>query len=317
MPAEGAPVGPQEGLLIATAAQRYYREGATKVEIAQEMGVSRFKVARMLHDAVELGIVTIDITVPHAVLPEISGQLAEAYGLRRALVVDVPDGPGEEMRARLGRMAAELTAEVIQPGHVVGVAWGRTLGAMSSHLTSLAPCEVVQLTGASAMAQVENNAVELVRRMSALAGGQAFPIFAPMLLEDAAVAASLREQPQVAAALEQYRRVDVAVIPVGSWDPPRSELYDAVPAAERAGLLASGVCADSASVQFSAAGEVLEGPLGDRIIGISGQQLAEVEEVIAVAGGQDKSEAIRAVLRSGIVTSLITNATAAQALLAP
>lgn len=315
MAADGVAVGPQEGLLIAAAATKYYRDGLTKVEIAQEMGMSRFKVARMLHDAVDLGIVTIEITMPNAVLPELSGQLAEAYGLRRALIVDVPDSPGEQMRTRLGRMAAELTAEVIQPGHVVGVAWGRTLGAMSSQFTQLAPCEVVQLTGASATAEVDDNAVELVRRMSALAGGKAFPIFAPMLLEDAAVAASLRDQPQVAAALSQYRRVDVAVIPVGSWDPPISELYDAVPADERGALLNSGVCADSASVQFSASGQILEGPLEGRIIGITGQQLAEVDEVIAVAGGQAKAEAIRAVLRSGVVTSLITNATAAEVLL--
>ena len=310
-------VGPQEGLLIAAAATKYYRDGLTKVEIAQEMGLSRFKVARMLQDAQELGIVTIEITMPNAVLPELSGRLAEAYGLRRALIVDVPDSPDDQMRTRLGRMAAELTAEVIQPGHVVGVAWGRTLGAMSSHFTQLAPCEVVQLTGASATAEVDDNAVELVRRMSALAGGKAFPIFAPMLLEDAAVAASLRDQPQVAAALEQYRRVDVAVIPIGSWDPPISELYDAVPADERGALLSSGVCADSASVQFSASGQILEGPLGERIIGITGQQLADVGEVIAVAGGRAKAEAIRAVLRSGVVTSLITNATAAEVLLEP
>lgn len=315
MAADGMAVGPQEGLLIAAAATKYYRDGLTKVEIAQEMGLSRFKVARMLQDAEELGIVTIEITMPSAVLPELSGQLAEAYGLRRALIVDVSDRPDDQMRTRLGRMAAELTAEVIQPGHVVGVAWGRTLGAMSSHFNQLAPCEVVQLTGASATAEVDDNAVELVRRMSALAGGKAFPIFAPMLLEDAAVAASLRDQPQVAAALEQYRRVDVAVIPIGSWDPPISELYDAVPADERGTLLSSGVCADSASVQFSASGQILESPLGERIIGITGQQLADVDEVIAVAGGRAKAEAIRAVLRSGVVTSLITNATAAEVLL--
>ena len=39
---------PAQLILIASVARRYYLEGRSKVEIAEELGLSRFKVARLL-----------------------------------------------------------------------------------------------------------------------------------------------------------------------------------------------------------------------------------------------------------------------------
>jgi DNA-binding transcriptional regulator LsrR (DeoR family) len=62
-------------------------------------------------------------------------------------------------------------------------------------------------------------------------------------------------------------------------------------------------------------GDVLTTPLSERMIGISGDQLRRIPEVIAVAGGHDKVNAVEVALRAGFVTTLITNSTVAHALL--
>ena len=46
-------MGPDELFQRAVIARRYYLEGRTRVEIAEEFGLSRFKVARMLEEALE------------------------------------------------------------------------------------------------------------------------------------------------------------------------------------------------------------------------------------------------------------------------
>jgi DNA-binding transcriptional regulator LsrR (DeoR family) len=51
------------------------------------------------------------------------------------------------------------------------------------------------------------------------------------------------------------------------------------------------------------------------MIGITGEQLRAVPEVVAVAGGADKANAIDVALRAGFITSLITNTTVAAQLL--
>lgn len=57
-------------------------------------------------------------------------------------------------------------------------------------------------------------------------------------------------------------------------------------------------------------------PLSQRLIGISGDQLARIPEVIAVAGGSEKTAAIPlSALRAGFIPTLITNASVARELL--
>ena len=158
--------GPQELLQIAAVATQYYQQGRSKVDIAQDLGMSRFRVARLLTAARELGIVRIDITVPDAINADLSVELATASGLRQAIVVDTPDEPVSTLRADLGRVAANLLAELVQEDDVVGIAWGRTVNAMTAALSDIKRCSIVQMTGALSGAEVSDNAIELVRRMS-------------------------------------------------------------------------------------------------------------------------------------------------------
>ena len=308
--------GPQELLQIAAVATQYYRDGRSKVEIADDLGMSRFRVARLLTAARDLGIVKIDITVPDAINTDLSTRLADAFRLRQAIVVDTPDEPITALRADLGRVAANLLTEIVAEDDVVGIAWGRTVNAMTSALTRINRCSIVQMTGALSGSEVNHNAIELVRRISQVSGGAAYPIYAPFLLDDPTVAQALRSQAEVAEALSWYERVTTAVVPVGSWDPPQSQLYDLLTVEERHQLLDAGVRADTSTVMLTGDSDILIAPICQRMIGITGEQLRRIPEVVAVAGGTEKTEAISVVLRAGFVTTLITNSSVAQQLLA-
>ena len=139
--------------------------------------------------------------------------------------------------------------------------------------------------------------------------------YVPLMLDDTATAQSLRTQAEVAEPLSCYDRINLAIVPIGSWDPPQSQLYDSITPQERRELLDAGVRADTSTVLLSRNGEILTPPLSQRMIGITGEQLRRISEVVAVAGGVDKAEAVDVVLRAGLVTTLITNASVAQQLL--
>ena len=187
--------------------------------------------------------------------------------------------------------------------------------AMADALGSLKRCTVVQLTGALSEAEIDNNAIELVRRMAEVARGRAYPIYAPMVLDDPAVAEALRAQSGVAQAMSWYDKVTVAVIPLGSWDPPHSGLYDSLNEQDREQLLRDGVKADTSGVLLAADGQVATPELSTRLIGITGEQLMRIPEVVLVAGGLEKVDALRAAIRANFVTSLVTNSSVAHALI--
>ena len=172
---------PSEAVQIAAIAQRYYLQDRSKKEIAREFGISRFKVARILQRAREMGIVDVHVRLPGIIDAELSDRLRCAYRLRRAIVVTASDASPEILRGYIGEVSANLLSEVMVEGDILGIGWGRTLTSMTGCLKELPRCTVVQLTGAIGSSDVLQSSIEMVRRVAAVSGGPAYPIYAPLI----------------------------------------------------------------------------------------------------------------------------------------
>jgi DNA-binding transcriptional regulator LsrR (DeoR family) len=307
--------GPAHLVLSASVARRYYLDGRTKVEIAEEFRLSRFKVARLLDDARASGLVRIEIGHPGVVDVELSSRLMEALGLKHCIVTDTPDDDPVRLRGHLAAASAELLTELVTAEDVLGLSWSRAVSAMATALQRLAPAPVVQLTGALARSVVDNSSIELVREVSRISGGPAYFYYAPMVVPDASTASALRNQPEVARTFSLIGSVTIAVAGVGAWAPEQSTLYDAATDAERADIIRRGVAAEVSGVLLDASGEPVTAPLTERMIGISGAQMRSVPEVIGIAYGLGKADAVLASVRGGLVDSLVTHSTLATALI--
>lgn len=307
--------GPAELVLMALISRRYFIEGASKIEIAEQTGLSRFKVARLLDKARALGLVKIDISYPGTIDVDASSRLQDALGLRHALVLDAVEDQAAALRADLGAAAAELLSEIVTADDVLGLAWARSVSAMNAALTRLAPCTVVQMTGALPGPEVDASAAELVREAARTGGGPAYFFYAPMIVGSSTMAQALRQQPEVARALAKLPSVTKAVVGVGSWDPPFSTLYDALEPGERESLHELGVRAEVSGILIDADGVPVPTPLTERMIGVGAADLLRVPEVIAVAYDRTKSLAVLAAVRGGLVNSLITHRSLAEAML--
>lgn len=308
-------VGPFELVLSASVARRYYVDNRSKVEIADEFGISRFKVARLLESARSSGLVRIDIGWPGAIDIELSGRLQERFGLMHAIVIDTPDDHAGSLRKELGAAAAGLLEEIVTADDVLGLAWARSVSAMTSSLTRLPATPVVQLTGALSRPDIEDSSIELVRGVAQITGGAAYLFYAPLVVPDAATAHALRRQPEVARAFRQFSSVTKAVAGVGQWAPGLSTVYDATEDIERRRLARQGVLADVSGILLDAVGAFVETPLSDRMIGINAAQMAAIPEVIAIAYDAVKAPAVLSSIRSGLIKGLVTHASLARAML--
>jgi DNA-binding transcriptional regulator LsrR (DeoR family) len=314
-PAPGDDLGLAERVLAANVARRFFVDGATKSDIAEELGMSRFKVARLLDQAREVGLVRIEIDYRGDVDLDRTLALGAAYDLRQCVVIGRPEGDDASLRADLGRAAAGVLEESVVDEDVLGVVWARSVIAIRPFLRRLARCAVVQLTGALAPRGTEESAVELVRDIARVSGGPAYFFYAPMIVSDVSAARTLRSQPEIAHALNKAHEVTKAVVGIGAWRPGGSTVADAISDQERRDLRELGVRAEVGGIQLDAEGRPLRTPLTDRLIGIGAEQLEAVPEVIAIAYGEAKADAVRATLRGGLVTGLVTHASLADALL--
>jgi DNA-binding transcriptional regulator LsrR (DeoR family) len=307
--------GPAQVVLTASVARRYYLDGRSKVEIAEEFGLSRFKVARLIDAARDSGMVRIEIRHHGEIDVDLSARLQDKFGLQHSIVVDTPDDHAESLRAHLGRAAAQLLSEVITPHDVLGLAWARSVSAMARALPRLPGIPVVQLTGALSSPDGRDSSVDVVRDVARAAGGPAHVFYAPFTVPDAATARALRQQPEVARAFGQLSSVTKAVAGVGLWEAGQSTLYDASTDHDRRALRRLGVCADISGVFLTAEGEPVRTELAERMIGISAEQMRTIPEVIGIPWGTAKAPAVRAALRSGLINGVVTHTALAHVLL--
>ena len=313
---EPVPLRLDDLVLAATVARRYFLEDRTKVQIAAEMHLSRFKVARLLGLARESGIVRISIATPGAVDAELSVLLRERLDLRRAVVVNTVDDEDATARGHLADMAATLLAEVLTPADVLGLGWSRAVLATAERLHRIPPCTVVQLTGGLTRPDVTASLIDAVDRLARRGGGRGYSFYAPMFVSDPASVEVVHRQPETAAAFARFPDVTRAVIGIGCWQPVSSNLHDTLTADERAALHRNHVLADLSGTFLDTAGKPLTMPLSRQVIGISAAQLHAVPDVICIAHGRDKAPAVRAAINAGYVTTLVTTAALAQQLLA-
>lgn len=286
------------------AALQHLQHARPTTDLAEELGVSRFAVGRMIKRARDEGLVEVVSRLPAPVDPDLSARLARHYGLESALVVASPTDSDEFLRPIVADVAAGLVAALIQEDDVVGLGPGRTIMAMSARISDVPTCDVVQLTGV-ATTEPESS-LDAILQLRSVAKGRMFPLHAPFLTTDIRSAQAIESQPAIAQALQRMDWLDMAVLTVGGW-PHSSLLAEQVQEnGELETLLADGVVAEIGTTLLAEDGRVVTSFDG-RLIGLTTRQLAEIPKRVAIGGGPGKRKAVIAALRSGLVDMIVTD----------
>ncbi|EHY90508.1 sugar-binding transcriptional regulator [Saccharomonospora azurea] len=309
MSARNRPWSLFDAVEVAALAHRFYVLGESKSDIANDVGMSRFKVARLLDKARETGLVRIEFDLPEAVEATLSEELRAAYGLDRAFVLERAVKPESrpELRQRIGALAARVLSEIAGTDDVIGLSWARSVNVMTEHIRALPRCPIVQLCGVQAGLDRRDRSVETVSRLAGVSGGEAYPIYAPLVLPDRRTTDILRRQPGIVETFRRFRDLTKAVVSIGAWQEGESTVYDALSVTERESITRRGAKAEVAARLFDADGNALDTGLAHHVLAISHAELGRVPDVIALGYTTPKAEAIDAVLRSGTVTTLVTD----------
>ena len=84
----------------------------------------------------------------------------------------------------------------------------------------------------------------------------------------------------------------------------------------RASLTEAGAVGDLCGYYMNADGQLIDHPLNRRVIGLSPDALRKIKTVILAGGGPDKVTVMRAALRMGTLSAMVTDERTAEAILA-
>jgi DNA-binding transcriptional regulator LsrR (DeoR family) len=308
----------EEPLLATRVADLHYNEGMSNSAIGDLLGISRFRVARLLDLARSSGIVTIQVKTSVLLDTRLSRGLRDRFRLAEALVVpSKPNISAANPRSAVGAVAAQFVAELVTEGAKIGIAWGKTVErfAVASREFRFPRCDAVQLLGNPSTLQGSMHAVDVLRTFADSLGGEVYPLHAPLILPDQPTARGVRREASTLLTMAAYSGLDIAILGVGSWNPPSSRLLDALPPDDLARILDLKPTADVCSNLFDEQGHQIIGEFSERTIGISREEIEKVPMAMLLAIGTEKVNALRAVLKAGFIDAVVTDADTATALL--
>lgn len=302
-------MGIEEQALHAYVAIQHLKYERSTVDLAEELGLSRFMVGRMVRRARTDGLIDITPRLPEPIDSELSQALARAYGLTSAIVVVPPANNDGKARTTVAKLAARFLTELIDEDDIVGLGPGRTIVETCSLISDVPNCDVVQLTGVAISAP--DAQLHAIMALSRAGKGRMFPLHAPFVTTDHASWRAISAQPAVQQALKRMDNLDEAVLTVGQW-PDSSLLADQLAElGELEHLRDLGVAAEIGTTLLDVDGRVVDALRG-RVVGLTTEQLEKVPVRVALGGGPAKQRGVVAALKSGLVDVVVTDARTAR-----
>ena len=259
--------------LMAKVARMYYDQGIRQQEITAKLNIHQSKVSRLLKRAREANLIRISVATPPGVFPELEDALEKRFALKEAVVIE-SDGGEERMVRDLGAAAAFYVETTTKPEMVIGISsWSRSLFAM---VDTLHPSEcgrggkVVQIFGGVGNASTQYQATMLAQRLASLIGASPVLLQAPGVVGSAEAKAVLARDPAVQEAANLFRKLDVALVGIGSMEPSAllKSSGNIFSAQEREELSLRGAVGDICFQFIDENGSAVDSPLMDRVIGI-------------------------------------------------
>lgn len=306
---------------IAQAAWLYYVGNLSQQEVSRRLGISRFKVLRMLADARKQGLVR--ITVEHRTSRSLAlaDRLVDAFGLQEVQVAPLGAATTDEAFARdaVAVLASGYLARIAGPGEpvTVGLGWGRTLSAMADNLPSVKNSRLTFVSMMGSVTHASHTAPgDVCVRLAAQTGGHAVLLPAPFVTDSAAACESIMAQRLVHEAADIARRADHALMSVGECR-EGAILFDSdiFSRDQIQQLRDADVVGDCCGVFYKADGTVADIELNRCTPCVHPTDMAQMDTVL-LAGGVGKLAATLAVLRAGFVKKLLVDEGLALALVA-
>ena len=301
------------------AARLYYVDGILQNQIAKMVGVSQAKVSRMLAVARERGLVRITVPEYEPRERELEDRLISRYQLKSAVVIRKVQGQSvADLRNTLGYFAGPIVAGSLAPYSTLAVAGGRTLQALTDAMSRgpgpMRPV-VVQAMGNVDATPGGYDASEIARTLAQPWGGVYLTLNTPAFAPNATVGKQLLDLKDTREVFGRLAATETALVGVGNLQNSVFIERGILQPRDIQELHRAGAVGEILGRFFDENGEECQTSYRQRVMSLPLEGLKAIPNVVAALAGSDRSEALRAALRGGILKSLVIDDDGARALL--
>lgn len=295
--------------LAINVAKLYYRSDFSQQKIAQELGVSRPSISRLLQYAKDKGYVNIQIVDPVEDMSIMEQRLKDKLHLKDVKIASSTINNEEEIKKYISIAAAQYLDGIIKDGDIIGVGWGTTLHNMSQALIprSIKGSQVVQLEGGLSNSEWNNYSREILENFANNFNTVAQYLPLPVIFDNKATKEQVDKDRYIKRILELGRHANIALFSVGTVRPNALFFRLGYTDIQEQEKIQRNSVGDICSRFFDVEGRVCNRDLDERTVGITLSELRDKEYSIMISGGEGKINAIKAALKGRYANVLITD----------
>ena len=296
----------------------YYKQELTQNEIAQRLHMSRQRVNRLIKKSREMGIVEINIKGYEEYLINMESDIEKKFGLKRVMVAQQQDN--EDLYQALGRTAAELVSDILEDNLSIGIAWGKTIfntvNAFPSLKGKFKNVKALQLVGSLNNMGEEKLSNDITKAFSEKIDAQPYYMFAPTFVSSSETKNTLMQEESLKRLFKSFRYLDIIIASIGmlasstsTFDRQYLNPRDFTELKEKGAV--GNICLN----YFDRDGNAIDSDFNSRVMSIDLGTIKKCKNVVCVAGGERKYEAILAALKGKMVDTLVIDRETADFLL--
>jgi len=282
----------------------------TQQAIADRLSISRMRVIKLLENARQTGVIQFRLRSDGVGMVRQSQELINKYHLKDVFLIPEVDTDESHPNESIARAGAMYIADRLGDNACINVGYGDTLGRTLNHLATMvqSPVTCISLTGG-----VSNY---LPNTRSNVFNARLHLIPAPLLASSPDMASAMREESSVSEIIRMSELSSFTLVGIGSIDESATVFRSGVLSPSDLFYLRMNSAVGDVLCHFlDKDGQVIHTPIEDRLISTPLDRLKAMHNVIGLAAGREKIEAIRAVLRGGYLDILITDEPTANLLL--
>ncbi len=297
------------------AAWLYYHERLTHEEIAERLHMSRVSITRLLQRARAEGVVQFTITRPLPEQYKVENRLKEKFNLKSVTISNTMAEKGDTVR-EVCRSASFCLKKLLFPGCRLGVAFSSTLSSMVEFLDEASVPRNITIQELAGTYLSPNAPYGISWRIAEKLNANIISLPVPVVVQSEEMRNGLLQEPSIKEAMQGIPNVDLAIVGLGriGHDSTLVKTGHFTPEIMQ-DLKEHGAVGDILLYFYDREGNYVPSPIEKRMIILSWEELNRIPDVIGVATGQDKVDAIIGALRSGMVHHLVTDMETALAVL--
>lgn len=298
-----------EEILLYKIAYYYYVEEKTQQEIAELLSITRMRVIKLLEKARQTGVIQFKLRRNAEFNMEMEKRLIKTYQLQDVFIVPSPVGT-DKTNDNVAKAASVYISDRLSENSLINMGYGDTSKRLLNYMAKVAEHTIscVSLTGGVSY--------YLPDTRSNVFNANLHLIPAPLLASSVEMAQAIRKENSVNEVFRMAHLASFTVVGIGGLH-EKSTIFSTgtLNNNDLLFLKMKGAVGDILSHFINKDGKLVDNSIEDRLIAQSLETLKTFPNVIGVAAGASKVNAISAALRGQYLDVLITDVDTAELLL--